>query len=752
MKKKLLIISVSGMLALGGLATIGAAAGARGSLSLTKATSTHADHGTTNGVERAFYAPGIAVDENGNVTGTGTKPYWRCDACCSGTGPDAARYSLDDKTTPLSLEDVVIPALTKTDSSAVSSGDQIANVNSEKFRYVDQGVLGVSGKDGASTPWYVQDEGKTAVYFSASGMTEKNPNCSEFRFTVPEEYKKDCVSVTFSYKYENWGDGTVNGNSMSEPSAFSAMVQFKDVTSAEIEGVTDGYSDYKGLNISDKLENHAGEWQSITLNYADSTGINDRTTNFTDFTMKFADLRGYIMISGLSYKVDDSITIDKTTSSDIAVGRSTKLKLSSGSDVTWSSSDESVATVDADGTVTGVKPGEATITAKRGDKTDSVVINVTNPVIVADEVTNLPASYKASLTHTYEVDVINDGKSKDAPFTFKADTKVTSNYSETTPSTDIPAMSLSADDMGTSPSESRYIKFTISKTGTYSIFSNNSDGFDTKLSGLYEVGEDGTVGTTGIASVGGDTYNDDFSKSSDAVDYCQYKYDFCFDVELEAGKSYVAQIKGGNKMLFGVINVEETDGVKTITSATGTAPKQTVNDQYSVTYVSNEILFSATGNYGFVQVGDKGYRFDYDSVENEYSYNSTLGSEGKIDDLYSWKAILSDPKIKWASTDAEEHHDVYYVDLSDSSVGDSPIINFAQALGIYGVAKGINVVSDYANNTISFSVVFNDGSDVTSVDISIEEATESPVTVNSYDVTHGGEAGSGSGVDDNWGE
>ncbi len=455
----------------------------------------------------------------------------------------------------------------------------------------------------------------------------------------------------------------------------------------------------------------------------------------------------------------EGVSIDnKDSIGDLPMRRTVKLSATVSpenatiKDIVWSSSDETVASVATDGTVTGVKQGEATITAKCGDKTDSVVIKVSDPIIKADEVTNLPASYKASLTHTFEVDVINDGKSKDAPFTFKADTKVTANYSGTVPSVDIPAMSLSADDMGTSVGEYRYIKFTVSKAGTYSIFSNNSDEFDTKLWGLYEVGEDGTVGTDEIVNVEGDTDNDDFAKSGDAVDYCQYKYDFCFDVELEAGKSYVAQIKGGNKMLFGVINVEETDGVKTITSATGVAPKQTVNDEYSATYISNEILFSATNNYGFIQVDDKSYRFAYDAVENEYTYNSALGDAANIDDCFSWGTILSDSKIQWTSSDEEEHHDVYYVDLSNTSIEDSPVIDFAKALGVYGVAEGIYVVSDYVNNTIGFSVAFIDDSEIKTVDVSIEEATESPVTVKTYDVIHGGEAGSDSGVDDNWGE
>lgn len=50
-------------------------------------------------------------------------------------------------------------------------------------------------------------------------------------------------------------------------------------------------------------------------------------------------------------------------------------------EVTWSSSDESVATVDNDGYIEGKKEGRATITAKAGDKTVSCLLNVQEEVL-----------------------------------------------------------------------------------------------------------------------------------------------------------------------------------------------------------------------------------------------------------------------------------------------------------------------------------------------------------------------------------
>ena len=48
--------------------------------------------------------------------------------------------------------------------------------------------------------------------------------------------------------------------------------------------------------------------------------------------------------------------------------------------IAWTSSDESVASVDADGTVTGIQAGSATISARCGEGEDSCTIVVTEPV------------------------------------------------------------------------------------------------------------------------------------------------------------------------------------------------------------------------------------------------------------------------------------------------------------------------------------------------------------------------------------
>ncbi len=71
--------------------------------------------------------------------------------------------------------------------------------------------------------------------------------------------------------------------------------------------------------------------------------------------------------SSIILNIDASKTLTATVTPENAADKS----------VTWSSSNESVATVTPDGIVTAVAAGEATITAKAGDETATCKITVT---------------------------------------------------------------------------------------------------------------------------------------------------------------------------------------------------------------------------------------------------------------------------------------------------------------------------------------------------------------------------------------
>ena len=92
-----------------------------------------------------------------------------------------------------------------------------------------------------------------------------------------------------------------------------------------------------------------------------------------------------------------SITLNKA-SLDLTEGETETLTATVGPDnatdktVTWSTSDSSVATVDASGKVTAVKAGTATITAKSGDKSATCTVTVKARVIPVTSITLNKAS------------------------------------------------------------------------------------------------------------------------------------------------------------------------------------------------------------------------------------------------------------------------------------------------------------------------------------------------------------------------
>ena len=86
--------------------------------------------------------------------------------------------------------------------------------------------------------------------------------------------------------------------------------------------------------------------------------------------------------------VSEGITIKITGETTVNVGETTKLtatiepaELAAGKDITWSTSDETTATVSPNGVVTGVKKGKVTITATAGEDNASVEVTV-NEVLV----------------------------------------------------------------------------------------------------------------------------------------------------------------------------------------------------------------------------------------------------------------------------------------------------------------------------------------------------------------------------------
>ena len=103
-----------------------------------------------------------------------------------------------------------------------------------------------------------------------------------------------------------------------------------------------------------------------------------------------------------------SVAIATPASTEVEVGKTLQLTATitngpADAKATWTSSDDSVATVSADGLVTGVKAGKATITAAYGGATDTVEITVKEAAPVIGVEISAPASTEVEIGKTLQL-------------------------------------------------------------------------------------------------------------------------------------------------------------------------------------------------------------------------------------------------------------------------------------------------------------------------------------------------------------
>jgi len=124
---------------------------------------------------------------------------------------------------------------------------------------------------------------------------------------------------------------------------------------------------------------------------------NTEQSNNTEQNNKTVSVSGVTLDkTSISLEVGATLTLTATVSPENADNKT----------VTWSSSDDAVATVDANGKVTAVAVGNVTITAKAGDKTAECKVTILAKIIAVESITfdesslSLPVGDSKTLTAT----------------------------------------------------------------------------------------------------------------------------------------------------------------------------------------------------------------------------------------------------------------------------------------------------------------------------------------------------------------
>ena len=221
-------------------------------------------------------------------------------------------------------------------------------------------------------------------WVSSAGTTEKD----DFGFvqkikiaSLPKDQSSRTATVTFSDKLGKWGlSKVVTIKQEITPSLSIDKNEFNiDELGDEVK-VTVTSNIAIDVNFSDDWVSSAGTTQKGDFNFVQKikiaplpNGLSSRTA-----TVTFSDKLGKWGLSKVvTIKQTQSLVLDEYDV-QIMIGKSHKLNVDNktGGSLSWTSSNTSVATVNSDGTVTGVGEGSATITVSSGKHSAKCTVTV----------------------------------------------------------------------------------------------------------------------------------------------------------------------------------------------------------------------------------------------------------------------------------------------------------------------------------------------------------------------------------------
>lgn len=232
-------------------------------------------------------------------------------------------------------------------ASGYSISYQKVDMSESKYQEISNKVTEIDNYYNESKKTLDEKEAKADTLYQEYNTLQKNGTATEEQLT--EAYNKAKEASNEYNEYVN----TVNANSKKMKQEYYAL----------IPNYTNSWTPTTNTieNVQLDFKNYSGKIYFVLW-----AKIDNGTDVYYDMTI-------------YSSKVDrnETISISKTSAS-IKINETLQLTASSStsSKITWTSSDTSIATVDSNGLVKGIKEGYAVITAKGSEKTATCTITV----------------------------------------------------------------------------------------------------------------------------------------------------------------------------------------------------------------------------------------------------------------------------------------------------------------------------------------------------------------------------------------
>ena len=316
-------------------------------------------------------------------------------------------------TQKVTLKTVITPEDTTEDTTVVwsSDNDQIATVTRGEVTAVAPGTAKITATVGERSVTATVRVLKPIESFAISEPTVTLNRNDEKKLTVtilPDDAEEDKNVTWTSSDPESVSvdkDGNIKGlKGTQNPVTITGTLKNGKTVESKVTVVVK--IDSIELNkASTEINKGESETLKVTINPEDTSEDKTVTWTSSDPTVATVDENGKVTAVGAgntvitaqvgtftkecAVKVNVPITSVTINEKDktIAKGESTTLTSTVNPEdttedktITWSSSNESVAKVDQNGVVTAVGAGDATITAKAGDKTGTVKVTVIVPI------------------------------------------------------------------------------------------------------------------------------------------------------------------------------------------------------------------------------------------------------------------------------------------------------------------------------------------------------------------------------------